>query len=51
LNKKERFTLAERIQKRIQEKNPYFQLIKKRDEIEKEFEMRDERLINKVKRI
>jgi hypothetical protein len=36
MNDKIRFTLAEKIQKRIQEKHPYFQLIKRRDEIEKQ---------------
>jgi len=38
LNNKERFALAERVQKRVQEKHPYFQLIKRRAEIEKKLE-------------
>jgi hypothetical protein len=33
---KKRFDLAARTQKRIQEQNPYFRLIMRRDEIEKE---------------
>jgi len=37
LNDKKRFALAARIQKRIQENNPNFLIIKRRDEIEKEF--------------
>jgi hypothetical protein len=37
LNDKERFALAERIRKRIQENNPNFRLIKRRDEIQKKF--------------
>jgi hypothetical protein len=37
LNDKERFALAERIRKRIQENNPNFLLIKRRDKIQKEF--------------
>jgi hypothetical protein len=38
LNDEERSTLAERIQKRINEKHPHYQIIKRKDEIEKEFE-------------
>jgi hypothetical protein len=34
MNDKERSNLAERIQKRVQEKHPHFWLIKRRDEIE-----------------
>ena len=37
MNDKKRFALAARIQKRIQENNPNFLIIKRRDEIEKEF--------------
>ncbi len=36
MNDKKRFALAEKIQKRIQEKRPHFQLIQRRDEIEKQ---------------
>ena len=36
MNDKERFILAEKIQKKVQENLPHFQLIKKRDEIEKQ---------------
>jgi len=36
VNDKKRFALAARIQKRVQENNPNFGLIKRRDEIEKE---------------
>jgi hypothetical protein len=35
MNEKERFALAERVQKRVQEKHPHFRLIKRRNEIEK----------------
>jgi len=42
LNDKERFALAERIQKRIQEQNPYLRLIKRRDEIEKKLKEKNE---------
>jgi len=42
LNDKERCALAERIQKRVQEKHPHFRLIKRRDEIEKEFKVKNE---------
>jgi hypothetical protein len=38
MNDKERYILAEKIQKRLQEKLPHFQLIKRREEIEKQFE-------------
>jgi hypothetical protein len=33
---KDRFILAEKIQKKVQEKLPHFQLIKKKNEIEKQ---------------
>jgi hypothetical protein len=36
MNNKQKLDLAERVQKRIQEKHPHFRLIKRRDEIEKE---------------
>ena len=36
MNDKERFILAEKIQKKIQERFFHFQLIKKRDETEKQ---------------
>jgi len=36
MNDKERFALAERVQKRVQEEHPHFQLIKRKDEIEKQ---------------
>jgi hypothetical protein len=42
LNDKERFALAERVQKKIQEKLPHFQLIKKRGEIEKKLKEKNE---------
>jgi hypothetical protein len=42
LNDKERFALAERIQKRVQEKRPHFRLIKRRDEIEKKLKVKNE---------
>jgi hypothetical protein len=42
LNDKERFALAERIQKRVQEKHPHFWLIKRRDEIERKLEVKIE---------
>ena len=42
MNDKQRFALAERIQKRIQENNPNFWLIKRRDEIEKEIERKND---------
>ena len=38
MNDKERYILAEKIQKRLQEKLPHFQLIKRKDEIEKQLE-------------
>jgi len=41
MNEKERFALAEKVQKRMQEKHPHFQLIKRRDEIEKEFKVKN----------
>ena len=42
MNDKERFDLAERVQKRVKEKHPLFRLIKRRDEIEKEFKVKNE---------
>jgi hypothetical protein len=42
MNDKERFALAERIQKRVQEKRPHFRLTKRRDEIEKELNAKNE---------
>ena len=42
MNDKERFDLAERIQKKVQEKHPLFQLLKRRDEIEKEIRVKNE---------
>jgi len=42
LNDKERFALAKMIQKRVQEKHPHFQLIKRRDEIEKKLKVKNE---------
>jgi hypothetical protein len=42
LNDKERFALAERVQKRIQEEQPHFWLTKRRDEINKELEVKRE---------
>jgi hypothetical protein len=41
MNDKERFALAERIQKRVQEKRPPFRLIKRRDEIEKQLKVKE----------
>jgi hypothetical protein len=41
MNEKERFALAKKVQKRIQEKHPHFQLIKRRDEIDKEFKVKN----------
>jgi len=35
MNDKERFILADKIQKKVQENLPHFQLIKRKDEIEK----------------
>ena len=42
MNDKDRFTLAERIQKMVAEKHPHYQIIKRKDEIEKEFEVKNE---------
>ena len=39
MNDKERFALAERVQKRIQERQSHFQLIKRKDEIEKQLKV------------
>ena len=36
MNDKERFMLAEKIQKKVQENLSHFQLIKRKDEIEKQ---------------
>ena len=44
MTKKERFALAEKVQKGIQEKHHHFQLIKRRDEIEKEFKVKNKDL-------
>ena len=41
MTEKERFALAEKVQKRVREKHPHFQLIKRRDEIEKEFKVKN----------
>ena len=41
MNEKERVALTEKVQKRVKEKHPHFQLIKRRDEIEKEFEVKN----------
>ncbi|MDH3882715.1 MAG: hypothetical protein OET63_00760 [Desulfobacterales bacterium] len=42
MNEKERFALAERVQKRIQEKHHHYRLIKRRDEIEKKLKVKNE---------
>ena len=42
MSNKEKLDLAERVQKRIQEKHPHFQLIKRRDEIEKKLKVKIE---------
>jgi hypothetical protein len=42
MNDKEMFAIADRIQKRIQEEHPHRQLLKRRDEIEKEFKVENE---------
>jgi hypothetical protein len=42
MSNKDKLDLAERVQKRIQEKHPHFWLIKRRDEIEKEFKVKNE---------
>jgi hypothetical protein len=42
MNEKESVALAERVQKRIQEEHPHFWLIKRRDEIEKEFKVKND---------
>jgi hypothetical protein len=44
MSNKEKLVLAERVQKRVQEKHPHFRLIKRRDEIEKELKVKDESL-------
>jgi len=42
LNDKKRFALAARIQKRIQENDPNFWLIKRRNEIKKKIERKND---------
>ena len=42
MNDKERFALAERVQKRIQEEQSHFWLTKRRDEINKKLEVKKE---------
>ena len=42
MNEKERFALAERVQKRVQKRHPHFRLIKRRDEIEKKLKVKNE---------
>ena len=42
LDDKEIFALADLVQKKIQEKQPHFLLIKRRNEIEKELEVENE---------
>ena len=42
MNEEEKFALAERVQKRIQEKLPHFRLKKRRDEIEKELDVKSD---------
>ena len=42
MSKKEKLDLAERVQKRIQEKHPHFRLIMRRDEIENELKVENE---------
>ena len=42
MNDEERFALARRVQKRIQEEHPHFLLTKRRNEIEKELEVKKE---------
>jgi hypothetical protein len=42
MNEKQSLALAERVQKKIQEENPLFRLMKRRDEIEKEFKVENE---------
>ena len=42
MNDRERFALADRIQKIIQNNNPYLRLIKRRDDIEKELKQKNE---------
>jgi len=45
LKDEERFALAERIQKKIRENHPHFQFIKRRAEIEKQFEVKIEKTL------
>jgi len=42
LDDKERFALADRIRKRVQEKHPHYMLIKKREEIENKLKVKNE---------
>jgi hypothetical protein len=42
LNDKERFDLAERVLKKVQEKHLLFRLLKRRDEIEKKLRAKNE---------
>ena len=37
MNNKARFALADKVQKRIEKQLPHYQIIRKRDEIEKDF--------------
>ena len=47
MSNKTRFALADRVQKRIQKQQlPHFQIIRKRDEIEKEFN--DKKVVRKI---
>ena len=42
MSNKEKLDLAERVQKRIQEKHPHYRLIKRRNEIEKKLKVKNE---------
>jgi hypothetical protein len=42
MSNKGKLDLAERVQKRIQEEHPLFRLLKRRDEIEREFKVKNE---------
>ena len=42
MNDKERFTLADKVQKRVQEKLPQFQFVKRRKEIELKLKVKNE---------
>jgi hypothetical protein len=49
LNDTERFALADRIQKRVNEKHPHFRLIKRKDEIEKnQSEKRESQILDQI---